>query len=49
MTSLGGMFLATELGNEQELPSFFEVFMQDRINQSLKPAVRHIALVLAER
>lgn len=49
MGTLGGMFLATELGQEQELPSFFEIFMQDRITQSLKPAVHHVAQVVAER
>ena len=47
--SIGGMFLAHELGNDPHFPSFFEVFMQDRIHQSLKPAVRHVFLVLAER
>jgi hypothetical protein len=49
MGTLGGMFLATELGQEQELPSFFEIFMQDRITQSLKPAAHHVAQVVAER
>ncbi len=49
MATMGGMFLAHELGTNQAFPSFFEVFMQDRIHQSLKPAVRHVFLVLAER
>lgn len=47
--SIGGMFLAHEMGTDPHYPSFFEVFMQDRIHQSLKPAVRHVFLVLAER
>ena len=41
-----------ELGgghDDPRFPSFFEVFMQDRIDQSLKPAARHVAVVLAER
>jgi hypothetical protein len=49
MATVGGMFLATEAGYEQQLPSFFEVFMQDRINQSLRPALRHVLVVMAER
>ncbi|KAM3570998.1 hypothetical protein VYU27_006958 [Nannochloropsis oceanica] len=47
--SIGGMFLAHELGTDPQFPSFFEVFMQDRIHQSLKPAVRHVFLVLVQR
>lgn len=49
MAGLGGMFLATEIGFEEQLPSFFEIFMQDRIQNSLKPALRHTFLVMAER
>lgn len=44
-----GMFLASEASHAGPLPSFFEVFMQDRINQSLKPALKHVAMVLMER
>lgn len=44
-----GMFLASEAGQDEQLPSFFEVFMQDRINQSLKPALKYVVMVLMER
>jgi hypothetical protein len=37
-----------DIGNVERLPSFFEIILVDKINDMLKPAIRHIFTVMEE-